>query len=117
MIYPFYMYSEGPKEEITTIQCARYYEELIEPIRQVFEKHGITLEVRYDSCILTFPKETIRQVLYPIIQTDRYKIMLPDGYVLYENSSVRPGGFSLVRFAYDEFPDWVQEKYGKTEKE
>jgi len=110
-------YPEGPMEEITTVQCAKYFEELIEPVRHVLEKHGVRLEVLDDSCMLSFPVGTIRQLLYPITQTDRYEILLPDGYTLYETTSMRSNGFSNVRFALDEFPAWVQVKYGERRNE
>jgi len=110
-------YPEGPKEEITTLQCARYFEDLFEPICQVLERHGAGLEVRDDSCILSFPVGTLRQIQYPITQTDRYKIMFHDGYTLYEMTSIRPNGLCNVRFALDEFPAWVQVKYGERRNE
>jgi len=112
MIFP-----EGPKEEITTIQCIKFFEELIEPIRQVFEKHGVRLEVLPDRCILSFPEGTTRQIQYPTTQTDRYNIILPDSYTLYEATSIRSNGLSSIRFALDEFPDWVQAKYGERSNE
>ena len=66
-----------------------------------------------DHCVLHFPPGTLRQARYPVTQVDRFTITLPDGYVLYESTSMRPHGFSSVRFAFDEFPEWVQQKYGE----
>jgi hypothetical protein len=67
--------------------------------------------------MLYFPEGTIRQILYPTTYTDRYKITLPDGYALYEHTSVRSNGLSTIRFALDEFPEWVQGKYGERRNE
>ncbi len=106
-------FPEGPKEEVKTTLSAKFFDELIDPIRQVLEKHGATLEVCNDTCILHFPAGTMKQVLYPITQLDRYTITLPDGYELFESTSF--SGKNIVMFALDEFPEWVQQKYGKKE--
>lgn len=104
------MPKEGPKEVIASIRSIRFIDELLEPIRQVLERHGVRLEVLDDACVLHFPAGTVRQVLYPVVMTDRYRVTLPDGYCLYEAVSLR--GQSGVRFVLDEFPEWVQQKYG-----
>ncbi len=106
-----YIYPEGPKETIEMIQCVRFIEEFMELVREVLEKHTVRLEVLPDHCVLHFPPGTIRQVQYPAVLTDRYTITLPDSFVLYESTSIRPNGLSSVRLALDEFPTWVQEKY------
>lgn len=38
-------FPEGPKEEVKTTLSTKFFDELIDPIRQVLEKHGATLEV------------------------------------------------------------------------
>ena len=104
----------GPEEEITTLRSARFFEELIEPIGQVLEKHGARVAVFKKECIITFPTGTTRQRLYPVVLTDRYKVTFPDGYVLYEHTSIHVEGPDSVLFLLDEFPLWVQHTYGRT---
>ncbi len=107
------MQGTGPEEEITMIRSARFFEELIEPIRQILEKHGATLAVFKQECVITFPTGTVRQRLYPVVLTDRYKVTLPDGYCLYQHTSHHIEWYSNVLFLLDEFPAWVQHTYGR----
>ncbi len=103
----------GPEEEITTLRSARFFEELIEPIRQILEKHGASLAVFKQECVITFPAGTVKQRLYLVVLTDRYRVTFPDGYSLYEYTSIRVEGYSSVLFLLDEFPLWVQHAYGR----
>jgi hypothetical protein len=105
--------SVGPEEEITMIRSARFFDELIEPIRQILEKHGASVAVFKKECIITFPAGTIRQRLYPVVLIDRYKVTFPDGYCLYQHTSIYIEEYSNVLFVLDEFPLWVQRIYGR----
>ena len=64
------MQTIGPEEEIRTIRCARFFEEMIEPIRQVLGKHGASVLVCKKECVMTLPVGTIRQRLYPVVLTE-----------------------------------------------
>ncbi len=114
---PFYaMHGIGPEEEITTIRSARFFEELIEPIRQILENHGARLAVFETECVVSLPAGTVRQRLYPVVLTNRYKVTLPDGYGLYEHESIHVEGHTSVLFVLDEFPSWVQDTYGRVDR-
>lgn len=102
----------GPEEMIMTIRSARFVEEFIEPIRQVLERHGASVTVFNKACVITLPEGTVRQRLYPVVLTDRYKVTLPDGYCLYQHTSIHIEGYGNVYFLLDEFPAWVQDRYG-----
>ena len=113
MSEPFSMMQTiGPEEEITMIRSARFFAELIEPIHRVLEKHGASVAVFKKECVITLPAGTIRQRLYPVVLTDRYKVTFPDGYCLYLHTSIHREGYSNVLFILDEFPLWVQHAYG-----
>lgn len=107
------MQGMGLEEEITMIRSARFFEELLEPIRQILEKHGASVAIFKNACVITLPAGTVRQRLYPVVLTDRYKVTLPDGYCLYEHTSLHVKGHSTVLFVLDEFPLWVQHCYGR----
>ena len=114
--HPFYPKRViGREESITLIRSSRFFDDLIDPIRQVLEKHGATLEVLPDSCMLHLPEGTVKQALYPTVRTSRYEITLPDGYKLYTYDSLNFAGYSVIRFVIDEFPEWVQQKYSEPE--
>ncbi len=101
---------EVTKGETTSIQTARFFDDLVEPIRQVLENHGARLEVLEHACVIHVPVGTMRQRLYPVVVTDRYEITLPDGYKFYQSQGRK--AFCGVSFLVDEFPEWVQRKYG-----
>ena len=94
----------GPEEKITTLRSARFFEELIEPIRQILEKHGATVAVFKKECVIMFPPGTVRQRLYPVVLTDRYNVTFPDGHCFYQHTSIYIEGYSNVLFVLDEFP-------------
>ena len=94
----------GPEEVITTIRSARFMEELIVPIRQVLERHEASVTMFNKACLITLPEGTVRQRLYPVVLTDRYKVTLPDGYCLYQHTSIHIEGYGNVHFLLDEFP-------------
>lgn len=50
--------------------------------REVMVKHGCTLEENPDECIVSFPEGTTRTEIFPRMMTERYHIMLPNGYKL-----------------------------------
>ena len=105
---------EEKKNEKTSIRATRFFDDLIEPIRQILEHHGARLEVLHDACIIHVPTGTTRERLYPHVHTDRYEIRFPDGYIFYEAvGSVLSGESraSGVSFVVDDFPVWVQRKY------
>lgn len=107
------MQAVGPEEEITMIRCGRFFEELIEPICQMLERHGASLEVFKNECVIMLPVGTFRQRLYPVILTDRYKVTFPDGYILYQHTPTHVERYSNVLFLLDEFPLWIQHRYGR----
>ena len=118
----------GPEQPISSIEMAKYHDELIEPTKAVLERHGASLDIcpyidefgtphlgnRYT---ITFPDGTLKQSIYPTTYTDRYTITFPDGYVIYGKDSNRYNSPALITFNYDEFPSWVQKKYKKKEKQ
>ncbi len=96
------------------IRVFRFFDEVIEPLREVLAKHGARLEVMDRSCIIYVPKGTVRQRLWPIVHADRYEVILPDGYTFHEAIGSALHGttvVSSVSFDIDDFPLWVQRKY------
>jgi hypothetical protein len=117
----------GPEQPISSIEVAKYHDELLDCIGRVLANHGASLQI--ESCIdkfgtrlgnrytIIFPDGTLKQSIYPIVTTDRYTITFPDGYVVYGHDSSRYNSPALVTFNFDdEFPTWVQEKYKRKKK-
>jgi hypothetical protein len=53
-------------------------------IKAILQKHGCTLNEKAYSVLITFPPGTTRQPLQGLAISERYKIRLPDGYLIYE---------------------------------
>jgi hypothetical protein len=51
-------------------------------LRPLLEAHGASIEEQANGCLVRFPEGTTMQRQLPVVQTTRYAIRLPDGYLL-----------------------------------
>ena len=53
-----------------------------EMLRPLLEAHGASMDVQASGCRVRFPEGTTMQRQLPVVQTTRYEIRFPDGYLL-----------------------------------
>ena len=70
---------ESTFQEIKTITLKR----LIPEARDILLQHGCTMHDRgKEETVVTFPANTVRQLIWPRTVSERYRILLPDGQEL-----------------------------------
>ena len=83
--------------------------ELADALRPLLEAHGASIEERASDCVVRFPEGTTMQRAWPFVETTRYNIRLPDGYVvLYE---VGRDGRTNLCFDPRDLPPGVVERF------
>jgi hypothetical protein len=72
-------------QPITDVSLPPLRSGLADALRPLLEAHGASIEERTSDCIVRFPEGTTMQRAWPFVETTRYNVRLPDGYVvLYE---------------------------------
>ena len=66
-----------PLHQLTTVP-------LTEEAKEVIARHGCKTDKQPSECTVHFPKGTTYTEILPRTMNARYKIKLPDGYVLHE---------------------------------
>lgn len=72
-------------------------------------KHGGSMTERDGYCLWYFPDQTVKRQVFPIMSTDRWKIILPDGFEI--NMPELPGGGQTLVFPDGCFSHEIMEKY------
>jgi hypothetical protein len=67
-------------------------------VRETLRQHGCTIEEHQEHVLVTFPSGTRKRATHLQTLHERYRIMLPDGYELYE-IYMRQGLSILALFA------------------
>lgn len=94
---------------ITEVSLPPFRPGLADALRPILEAHGATLEERISGCHVYFPKGTTMQRRWPVVQTTRYDVRLPDGYVLlYE---VGRDGRTNLSFDPRDLPPDVRDRF------
>ena len=102
------MNGEAP-QPITEVSLPRLPAGLADALRPILEAHGASIDEYVNGCRVRFPAGTTMQRQWPVVQTTRYDVRLPDGYLLlYEVG--RDGGTSL-RFDPRDLPPDVRERF------
>jgi hypothetical protein len=82
---------------------------LADALRPLLEAHGARIEERVSDCMVRFPAGTVMQRTWPFVETMRYNMRLPDGYiVLYE---VGRDGRTNLCFDPRDLPPEVLERF------
>jgi len=89
-----------PIEPVRQIKTYLFRERCLPHVREIFSAHGITLDIKDDHCVVTFPAGTTRQEILPRPNFSvRFRVVLPDGY---EMEDVVPRGSLLSRLGFPE---------------
>ena len=98
-----------PPQPITEVSLPPLRPGLTDVLRPILEAHGATLEEHVRGCRVRFPEDTTMQRRWPVVQTTRYDIRLPDGYVLlYE---VGRDGRTTIWFDPRDLPPDVRDRF------
>ena len=94
---------------ITEVSLPPFRPGLADALRPLLETHGVTIEEHANGSRVHFPAGTTMQRKWPVVQTTRYDIRLPDGYtLLYE---VGRDGRTNLSFDLRDLPPDVRERF------
>lgn len=82
---------------------------LADALRPILEAHGASIQEHISGCVVRFPTGTTKQRNWPVVETSRYDVRLPDGCVMLYTVG-RDGRTNLYFDAHDLPPD-VRERF------
>lgn len=68
----------GRKQPLNKIIMPPFVPE--EVVTKHLENHGLTIEPSGEDIVITLPKGTYQEELFPVVESSRYIVTLPDGY-------------------------------------
>jgi hypothetical protein len=77
-----FILQHGPDLPVTRITYPPFKKELAKEIIKMLESHGCRVDVLGEAYIVIFPDGTMKREIYPRTQCERYKVILPDGFLL-----------------------------------
>ena len=67
---------------LTEVSLPRLRAGLADALRPILEAHGASIDEYVSGCRVRFPAGTMMQRRWPVVETSRYDVRLPDGYLL-----------------------------------
>lgn len=95
-----------PIEPVDQLKTAPFREEYLTRVKEILSQHGCRLDHHDGYELVTFPRGTTKQEILPRLGfSQRYRILLPDGYEIIEVVAHSQPSLSALGFGKEDLPD------------
>jgi hypothetical protein len=103
-LHDFFVVEYTSPQPLMSLEIAPYTTQSIFHItKTVLEAHQVVIKKGKDHYLLLFPEGTVRCTKLPILQLDKFKVVLPDGLELYAAAQAK--GYTRLTIQLEDVPE------------